>query len=99
MYTCDYDMGIGEWLYFLFSSRMRHTGGALVTGVQTCALPISRVRNHKQPLFADAALWKPGGRVECFPAAARPAPEPTDATATSGEIGSAACRDRVCQYV
>src|SRR3546814_7302551 len=25
---------------FLFSSRRRHTGGALVTGVQTCALPI-----------------------------------------------------------
>src|SRR3546814_8879099 len=26
---------------FLFSSRRRHTRGALVTGVQTCALPIS----------------------------------------------------------
>src|SRR3546814_9310321 len=25
---------------FLFSSRRRHTRGALVTGVQTCALPI-----------------------------------------------------------
>src|SRR3546814_2560571 len=28
------------WL-FLFSSRRRHTRCALVTGVQTCALPIS----------------------------------------------------------
>src|SRR3546814_13320966 len=27
---------------FLFSSRRRHTRCALVTGVQTCALPISR---------------------------------------------------------
>src|SRR3546814_5975588 len=27
---------------FFFSSRRRHTGCALVTGVQTCALPISR---------------------------------------------------------
>src|SRR3546814_8223692 len=27
-------------LYFLFSSRRRHTSCALVTGVQTCALPI-----------------------------------------------------------
>src|SRR3546814_14655002 len=27
---------------FFFSSRRRHTSGALVTGVQTCALPISR---------------------------------------------------------
>src|SRR3546814_4373927 len=29
-------------LYFFFSSRRRHTRCALVTGVQTCALPISR---------------------------------------------------------
>src|SRR3546814_5156152 len=26
--------------YFFLSSRRRHTSGALVTGVQTCALPI-----------------------------------------------------------
>src|SRR3546814_1518960 len=38
-----------EWLtfccvlfVFVFSSRRRHTRCALVTGVQTCALPISR---------------------------------------------------------
>src|SRR3546814_7399351 len=28
------------WCVFLFSSRRRHTRCALVTGVQTCALPI-----------------------------------------------------------
>src|SRR3546814_1187783 len=28
-------------MFFFFSSRRRHTGCALVTGVQTCALPIS----------------------------------------------------------
>src|SRR3546814_19128730 len=28
-------------VYFFFSSRRRHTRCALVTGVQTCALPIS----------------------------------------------------------
>src|SRR3546814_8437060 len=28
------------WCLFFFSSRRRHTSGALVTGVQTCALPI-----------------------------------------------------------
>src|SRR3546814_14141239 len=28
--------------YFFFSSRRRHTRCALVTGVQTCALPISK---------------------------------------------------------
>src|SRR3546814_4883663 len=33
----------GRWvvLCFFFSSRRRHTSCALVTGVQTCALPIS----------------------------------------------------------
>src|SRR3546814_1734827 len=30
-------------LVFFFSSRRRHTRCALVTGVQTCALPICRV--------------------------------------------------------
>src|SRR3546814_5626580 len=30
------------FLVFFFSSRRRHTICALVTGVQTCALPISR---------------------------------------------------------
>src|SRR3546814_3788370 len=32
--------GIG-FLFFFFSSRRRHTRCALVTGFQTCALPIS----------------------------------------------------------
>src|SRR3546814_19776065 len=31
---------------FFFSSRRRHTRCALVTGVQTCALPISNARVH-----------------------------------------------------
>src|SRR3546814_16266174 len=31
------------WMLFFFSSRRRHTRCALVTGVQTCALPISKV--------------------------------------------------------
>src|SRR3546814_2960645 len=31
------------FVVFFFSSRRRHTGCALVTGVQTCALPIYRV--------------------------------------------------------
>src|SRR3546814_5815622 len=29
------------WYLFFFSSRRRHTSCALVTGVQTCALPIN----------------------------------------------------------
>src|SRR3546814_6462496 len=33
-------------MYFFFSSRRRHTRCALVTGVQTCALPISEDINN-----------------------------------------------------
>src|SRR3546814_17943910 len=34
-------------LFFFFSSRRRHTRCALVTGVQTCALPISPVETAR----------------------------------------------------
>src|SRR3546814_16123360 len=34
------DEWVGLYSYFFFSSRRRHTRCALVTGVQTCALPI-----------------------------------------------------------
>src|SRR3546814_20349931 len=34
-------MGLVVLVFFFFSSRRRHTRCALVTGVQTCALPIS----------------------------------------------------------
>src|SRR3546814_16342119 len=40
---------------FFFSSRRRHTRCALVTGVQTCALPICR-REEKPPV-PTVALW------------------------------------------
>src|SRR3546814_16845007 len=37
-------------IYFFFSSRRRHTRCALVTGVQTCALPISHIlKNSDRP--------------------------------------------------
>src|SRR3546814_4466829 len=37
----DYSVFFFLCLIFFFSSRRRHTRCALVTGVQTCALPIS----------------------------------------------------------
>src|SRR3546814_4101867 len=44
-------------LYFVFfSSRRRHTRCALVTGVQTCALPISNDRHHLAPLHMQADI-------------------------------------------
>src|SRR3546814_5447529 len=40
---------------FCFSSRRRHTRCALVTGVQTCALPISGAQPHQR---ADLREWQ-----------------------------------------
>src|SRR3546814_3038719 len=42
-----------------FSSRRRHTRCALVTGVQTCALPISRAR----PTDGRGGRCETGGRA------------------------------------
>src|SRR3546814_8206715 len=36
-------------VFFFFSSRRRHTSCALVTGVQTCALPIFLLNEHRLP--------------------------------------------------
>src|SRR3546814_15965908 len=46
-------------MLFFFSSRRRHTSCALVTGVQTCALPIS--------CFSGCLACKPGVWVACLP--------------------------------
>src|SRR3546814_12399903 len=43
-------------MFFLFSSRRRHTSCALVTGVQTCALPIS---GHTRVVVTPLALVAP----------------------------------------
>src|SRR3546814_19456059 len=40
--------------YCFFSSRRRHTRCALVTGVQTCALPIYDPRNYAQNILTAA---------------------------------------------
>src|SRR3546814_2023065 len=79
------------WLFvhfvsFFFSSRRRHTRCALVTGVQTCALPIFPCpemrrngcrRDHRGG----------GGRGRAY------------RRSVALQIGRASCRERVCQYV
>src|SRR3546814_6768215 len=45
-------------MFFFFSSRRRHTRCALVTGVQTCALPICA------PQFEDLCLYEFVMKVE-----------------------------------
>src|SRR3546814_6270549 len=45
VYSCS--MSMSCFCIFFFSSRRRHTRCALVTGVQTCALPIFKAANRK----------------------------------------------------
>src|SRR3546814_20065417 len=67
---------------FFFSSRRRHTRGALVTGVQTCALPI----------YLAGLL--PDGREPGLPGAARTAARPVADDGCRGRRLRAAARDR-----
>src|SRR3546814_8370160 len=97
---------------FLFSSRRRHTRCALVTGVQTCVLPISG---------AVATLCRARSDIVCSPAGqdtldlqqtvAKPVclrwklqetggvKTPLPGVDPDKQIGRASCRERVCQYV
>src|SRR3546814_5496895 len=45
------------FLFFFFSSRRRHTRCALVTGVQTCALPISLWVFVVQMVATGGMVW------------------------------------------
>src|SRR3546814_10492413 len=72
-------------LFFFFTSRRRHTRCALVTGVQTCALPIS------SPPLAGQTLPRPLPAERPLPRALRRRPRqrrsirrrrPRDASAT-----------------
>src|SRR3546814_11238737 len=47
-------------VFFFFSSRRRHTRCALVTGVQTCALPISVALELDAVVHIDAAHLRLG---------------------------------------
>src|SRR3546814_7396977 len=90
-----------SFCYFFFSSRRRHTRCALVTGVQTCALPISIIFDEL-----------PGCPRCALPPQRRSHPVQTSyiggfgwlgsivaGACWQGEIGRASCRERVCQYV
>src|SRR3546814_2058225 len=98
--TCGYQ--------FCFSSRRRHTRCALVTGVQTCALPISRMGlpEIKLGLIPGAGganrLTRIAGVEQALELVVGGNPiDASDAKATAivDEIGRASCRERVCTYV
>src|SRR3546814_5003274 len=76
---------------FFFSSRRRHTRCALVTGVQTCALPISEGDLVAGGLPRDGLGVLPGAGAGGAVAVVADGQVP--------EIGRASCRERVCQYV
>src|SRR3546814_2390951 len=84
---------------FFFSSRRRHTRCALVTGVQTCALPIfARARRPAERAFGHR---HPLTRAHHAPQDVRkPRAHARDRGIEAAlEIGRASCRERVCQYV
>src|SRR3546814_3257308 len=96
---------------FFFSSRRRHTRCALVTGVQTCALPISERTEQTYGDAFDPTMWGSEGRAEYYgglgwvkntellsTAVSLLGLQPTDHVIDI-EIGRASCRERVCQYV
>src|SRR3546814_4294606 len=94
---------------FFFSSRRRHTICALVTGVQTCALPICGGALKGPATMTEYRLS--GGTPERLTPqrlAAIEALEGEQATmrelaaiagVSEGEIGRASCRERVGTYV
>src|SRR3546814_1738966 len=92
---------LGVWVFFLFSSRRRHTRCALVTGVQTCALPICLVACAIDP--QPIAAWLERGQVQLDRRQLRGGVDLGEIGAVAlilvGEIGRASCRERVCQYV
>src|SRR3546814_10140817 len=58
---------ISVGIYFFFSSRRRHTSCALVTGVQTCALPIlgqpEGIATARRRLAEILLIAKPGDPI------------------------------------
>src|SRR3546814_19019655 len=77
-------------MLFFFSSRRRHTRCALVTGVQTCALPIC----------------SPAAQIVLRPSVQRAPPHhpwlphgPRHDAHALEQLGRASCRERVCPSV
>src|SRR3546814_9789253 len=69
-------------MFFFFSSRRRHTRCALVTGVQTCALPISEVERRPHDFRVGQRL-----RLELRPAGGEALSLAVEITRPVGENG------------
>src|SRR3546814_8071074 len=84
---------------FFFSSRRRHTRCALVTGVQTCALPIYWLTCQRCSPVDVATRRLPSSRpASAVSTVSRTSPLVVTPI-SARQIGRASCRERVCQYV
>src|SRR3546814_9730629 len=103
---CAYVLTVYTFLLvvcFFFSSRRRHTRCALVTGVQTCALPIS-MAGHINGRFAQLD-WTPLRYINRaitrrqLSGLYRMSRIGFVTPLRDGKLGRASCRERVCLYV
>src|SRR3546814_10165978 len=103
-------MCVHSSLFFFFSSRRRHTRCALVTGVQTCALPICTMSMRPTDAITDFSQFQGmrAGARNGDEATIRKAAQQFEALLTQqlfknmragSQLGRASCRERVCQYV
>src|SRR3546814_8819551 len=96
-----------RFFLFFFSSRRRHTRCALVTGVQTCALPISTyemrdasTRSESISIVLQEANGKPSCETSSLVMLSSTSRDrgPQRPRVHQPEIGRASGRERVCQY-
>src|SRR3546814_11670937 len=83
-------------LYFFFSSRRRHTRCALVTGVQTCALPICLkividCANGAAYQVAQSALWELGAEIVAIGVS----PDGLNVNDGGGSTATSSCKETV----
>src|SRR3546814_6057277 len=103
IYCCSVSMASSV---FFFASRRRHTRCALVTGVQTCALPILGLFLLSYTIFSLLSLATITDFYTSFALHSShpqqlqlPQLEEDLEDGEGQESGRASCRERVCQYV
>src|SRR3546814_8627649 len=106
MYSLSVSVLLFSGFVIFCSSRRRHTRCALVTGVQTCALPISAlIAAHAGARAAMLVFMRrvPNARGDGLSADAGLPPQNTSLIAAGIavvlQIGRASCREKVCKSV
>src|SRR3546814_5090199 len=86
-------MSMRRWFLLFLSSRRRHTRGALVTGVQTCALPIFFIESFSCRRWSIAADC---GETPAMAIRSMGCPLPSYQSGLLVAIGLAPCRCGEC---